>query len=77
MVVATLGGGVSSLQGDLGLLIDSLESVQLVTANGSYVPHLQTRTLTFSGVLEALTPILASSHMQLVRCQISSTMEKL
>lgn len=42
MVGATLGGGVSSLQGDLGLLIDSLESVQLVTANGSYVTASET-----------------------------------
>ena len=37
MVGATLGAGVSSLQGDMGLLIDTLESVEFVTANGSIV----------------------------------------
>jgi fumiquinazoline A oxidase len=35
MLGATLGAGVSTLQGLHGLLIDSLESVRLVTASGS------------------------------------------
>ena len=37
MVGATLGGGVASLQGLYGLLIDTLESVRMVTAAGNAI----------------------------------------
>ena len=39
---ATLGGGLGSLQGVHGLALDSLVSVKLVTANGSYVTASKT-----------------------------------
>lgn len=37
MIGATLGGGVSSLQGHHGLLIDTLVSVRLITAAGDAI----------------------------------------
>jgi fumiquinazoline A oxidase len=37
MIGATLGGGVSTLQGAHGLLIDTLVSVRLVTAEGNAI----------------------------------------
>jgi hypothetical protein len=40
MLGATLGGGVGIMQGIHGLLLDSLESVQLVSASGDLVVSL-------------------------------------
>ena len=37
MIGATLSGGVSSLQGEHGLLIDTLQSVRLITAAGNAI----------------------------------------
>ena len=43
MVGATLGGGVSQQQGMHGLLIDTLVSVRLVTANGNAITVSKTQ----------------------------------
>lgn len=37
MVGATIGAGVGAVQGELGLMIDVLESVRLVTAAGNII----------------------------------------
>ena len=37
MVGATIGAGVGAVQGELGLMIDALESVRLVTASGNII----------------------------------------
>jgi hypothetical protein len=42
MIGATIGAGVGPVQGELGLMIDALESVRIITASGSIISASRT-----------------------------------
>ena len=43
MIGATIGAGVGPAQGELGLMIDALESVRIITASGKIVEASRTK----------------------------------
>ena len=58
----TLGGGMGRLQRKLGLAIDCLRAVELVTADGAWSAPARTRTRTCSGACAGPAPTSGSSR---------------